>query len=209
MVELSVIVVGVLFLIVAVIAFKIIKGIIKTAITVFALLAIVLALLTVLVVMDANNLKNNLEAGPNLYLLVDEFRVVTGLEVASQDVKLVNQQQLEEYSNIVANDNVKSIEGYYKVFIIDTALITDANIDSDSLQSEYAEERAVVLNAVLDQTFSDPIFLVQQIKNGNVEVHKETAVFKAIKLMPTGIVKSIANKFLSTAKTALVEKIEE
>jgi len=209
MVELYVIVVGVLFLIVAVIAFKIIKGIIKTAITVFALLAVVFALLTILVVMDANDLKNNLEAGPNLYLLVDGSEVVTGLEVAGEDIKVVNQQQLEEYSNIIANDNAKSIEGFYKIFLINSTLLAEAQIDPGDLQSEYAEERAAVLSAVLDQTFSDPVFLVRQLKKGNIQVHKETAVFKAIKLMPTRIVKSVADKLFSTAKTALVEKIEE
>jgi len=211
MVESSLVIAGIVFLVVAVIAFHIIKSILKTVIFGIAVLSIVLGVSAFFILMDFNDLKEGVQDSKNLFLVVDGNKVLSGLESDGDSSNSVHQQELDEYTVKLQDGKPEEIlNGYFKVFIIHAAVIEI--IDSellDKLETAYAEERAELLSRVIAKVFSDPVFMIVQYKKGNIEIHEETIMFKAVKLVPVALVRSIADKALSKTKSIVVDKIGE
>jgi len=214
MVELSLIIAIVVFFVAAVIAFKIIKSILKTIVVVIALTSVVLGVSAFFIVTDFNDFKEGFENEQNLFLVVKENKVISALEAGGSETKAVNKQETDVYSGKLEEGKPEEIlNGYYKVFIINTAMFEeDKSIDStltEKLEAEiYPEERVELLTPVIEKMFADPVFLIVQYKKGNLEIYEETAMFKAVKLIPVSLVKSIADKAISKTKSIVVDKIE-
>lgn len=211
MVESSLIIAGVVFLVVAVIAFHIIKSIFKTVIFGIAVLSIVLGVSAFLILMDFNDLKEGVQDSKNLFLVVDDNKVISGIESNGSSSNPVHQQELDEYTVKLQDGKPEEIlNGYFKMFIIHTAVIED--VDSsllDKLDDAYADERAELLSPVITKVFSDPVFMIVHYKKGNIEIYKETIMFKAIKLVPVALIRSVADKALSKTKSIVVDKLGE
>ena len=68
------------------------------------------------------------------------------------------------------------------------------------LKESGGEERAAMLAALLSlRVNQDPVFIISEYKKDNVIVYPETAVFKAIKLIPLSLFKGVAEKALQQA----------
>ncbi len=71
----------------------------------------------------------------------------------------------------------------------------------------YKDEPDEFFISLAEKAFSEPVFFVSEYKNGNIQVYDETAVFKAVKLLPVSVVKSAAGKAITKVKVAVVDKI--
>jgi hypothetical protein len=199
----------VIFLVVAVIAFKIIKGIVKTVITLTAILAIVLGIGTFLVYSDASDLKENFGSEKNLFVLVDDTEVISAIEFhGEEDPEIINQQDAEHISELLEDENFDEIqEDYYKVILFDSSLADQEQLEK-LRDTPYTEEKARIFVPVVEDVLSDPLTLVSEYKQGNISIHEESPVFKAIKIIPTGFIKSVAKNFVEKAKNVVVDRIE-
>ncbi len=184
------------FVLVAVIAFKILHGILRIVITLTALIAIVMGTLGFIVLMDANDLKANFGSSTNLFLLSGESEIISGLEIQGEETRIVNQQELEDYSEKLQKGDYASVKGdYYKLVVIDSAVLSTADADA-ARNAGYMEEKANYLLDARRMIFSDPISLTENYKSGKVIIYEETAVFKAIRVIPASLIKFAAKKFL-------------
>src|SRR3989338_10995400 len=113
----------VVFIAVAVVAFKVLQGVLKAVVVLIALAAIITGVLGFLVVMDANDLKKGLQEEKSLFLLSDSGTVISGIEVqGSKITSMVPQQQLLEYSGLLEQRDLQQIRAdNYKLVIIDAA----------------------------------------------------------------------------------------
>ncbi|MAG16266.1 hypothetical protein CMO88_04350 [Candidatus Woesearchaeota archaeon] len=214
MTEYFLIIAVVAFVVVAVVAYKIIHGLLKTLLILIALISIVLGVGAFFVVMDANDLKEKFGSEKNLFLLVHEQEVISALEFDKDEKRMQNQQQIESHTDKLKREDYAGIrKGYYKVIVINSAIVEESkikskNISSEKLNSEYAEEKAEFFSVVANELFSDPVFLISQYKKGNIEIHEETIMFKIIKVLPTSMIKTIADKAIDKTKSIVVDKIE-
>ena len=196
-------------LVVAVVVFKILHSILKLFILFLTVGSIAFGVGAFLVVMDANEFMQSLGEENNLFLIAEDNEVISGIAFAGEESHLINQQQLEEYSENLQTGDYESIkEGYYKVIILDSAIAEDeTNFDNElanRLSEEvYAEQKAALFIPILQKTFSDPVFLLIEYKKGNIIIYEETAAFKAIKYVPVSMVKFAADKIIKKTETAI------
>jgi len=214
MTEYSLLIAVALFLVVAVIAYKIIKGLLKTALVLVAVASIVLGAGVFLVYMDANKLKENFGSEKNLFLLVDNNEVLSALEFDGEsDPQIINQQELDEYSrNLREGGYAKILDGYYKLFILDIAILDaeameDKKISADVFREGNTDEKAELFASIVSEVFSNTVFLISEYKEGNILVYEETIMFKAIRMVPTALIKTVANKLIDRTKS-MVDKID-
>jgi len=209
MVEVSLIIAAVLFVIIALVMYKLIKGIIKTVIVLGAAISIGIAVASFLVIMDANDLQEKFSEEPNLFLLVENSTVISAIEFEGDNEPIIiDQQQVDEFSTNLLEENYDALRSdYYKVIIIDKKILEDNSIEgldpdlSEKLdEAKYIEDKADLALPILNKTFSDPVFLMIQYKKGNVKVHEETALFKAIELIPTAMIRTVGNAVIDKAK---------
>jgi len=197
------------FLVIAVIAFKIIKGVLKTVVFLIALASIVLGLGAFFVVTDFNDFRENFKESKNLFLIVDGDQVISAMEAEAGEIKAINQQQTDEYSNQLKKGEREGLrEDYYKIVIMRKAVFDDTLVAKLN-EERYPEERAKLLSPEIEKVLSEPLFLIINYKKGDIEVYEETAMFRAIKLLPLSLVSSVVNKAVSKTKSIVADKIEE
>jgi len=197
------------FLVIAVIAFKIIKGVLKTVVFLIALASIVLGLGAFFVVTDFNDFRENFKESKNLFLIVDGDQVISAMEAEAGEIKAINQQQTDEYSNQLKKGEREGLrEDYYKIVILRKAVFDDTLVAKLN-EERYPEERAKLLSPEIEKVLSEPLFLIINYKKGDIEVYEETAMFRAIKLLPLSLVSSVVNKAVSKTKSIVADKIEE
>lgn len=194
------------FVLVAVVAFNILKGILKTVVTLIALAAIIMGVLGFLVIMDSNSLKDNFNDQSNIYLLTDNGKAISGIEVAGDEKPgIVDQQQLEEYTELLGEKDYAEIKGdNYKLIIISSDALSPADVEK-MRTSGYMEERATYLVAARNKVFSSPLELITEYRKGNVIVYEETPVFKAIRLIPSPVIRLVAEKLVVTTKQVVAD----
>lgn len=186
----------VVFVAVAVVAFKVLQGALKAMAVVAALAAIATGAAGFLVVMDANELERGFQDEKSLFLLSDQDKVLSGLDMQGNGADLIPQQQLEEYSAYLGKRDYQSIKaGYYKLVVIDVAALPEGDANA-ARKAGYLEEKAKYLVAARNRIFSEPLLLVDEYKKGNVLVYEETPLFKAVRLIPAPIMKFVADRFV-------------
>lgn len=206
MTEYALIIVIILSIAVAVAAYRIIHGIFRLVLLVVAAASIVLGVAAFFVVMDANEVRENLGSKKSLVVFVDDTTAVFAMELRGKNgSKVVNRQGVDEYSKMISAGDYDSIrDGYYKLIIISTK-IADGN--ETEAERNYGEEPDEFFISLAEKAFSDPVFFVREYKKGNIAVYEETALFKAVKLLPVSFIEAAAGKAITMVKVAVVDKI--
>lgn len=206
MTEYALIIAVILSVAVAVAAYRIIHGIFRLVLIALAAASIVLGVAAFFVVMDANELKENLGSGKSLVVFVDGTSAVFAMELRGQNgSKALNKQEVDEYSRMIgAGDYGSAKNGYYKLIVISTKAAEGNETESGRSYGDEPEEFFVSLAG---KAFSEPLFFVREYKKGNIRVYDETAVFRAVKLLPVSLVESTAGKAITRVKVAMVDKI--
>ncbi len=98
---------------------------------------------------------------------------------------LLSSTPLEDLAHYLADNN----EGNYSVFYYSLK----SNFDSSSLKSAlFAEE--VSFEA------SNPMFLFNSYKSGNLDIFPKTILFKTINFVPSSMIKDLASKFVNSSE---------
>ena len=238
-----------LIMIIAVfIILKILKSLIlvKVAFKLISLIFIVgiviLVVLGISILSDANKFRNEFSSQDSLFLLTDNGKIISAVELKTKedsqsyrsvdDSRLSNlQKSLDKYGFSDINDD------YYKIIIIKTDLLPNIKeYDLDQLEIKITSmvnllntsntERALAeLKAKYNKTnYDDALKIVKkinepnlksyvfsyvitelfnpkniqifmrEIKNDNILVYENTAMFRAIKIVPSFMLKDILNK---------------
>lgn len=196
---------------------RLFEGLIKLfayAIIIFLAIAIAYG---IFVYKDINDLKQNFAGSPKTVVLMDNGKALTGLKIRDEPIYL-SQGQLEGVSSSIAERNYKAVLGNdYKLIIIDMKAIANlkgvnlgkevmpADRTVNMLRSGDEKEKAQLFEAILENNVltSNPLFFFSQLKEGNIAVYQETALFKAAKILPLKAMESVArNIFEKTKETA-------
>ncbi len=206
MTEYALIIAIILSIAVAVAAYRIIHGILRLVLIAVAAASIVLGIAAFFVVMDADDFRDNLGRGKSLVVFVDDASAVFAMELRGQNgSKALNKQEVDEYSRMIGAGDYASVKGgYYKLIVIRTK-IGEANGTASG--RSYRDEPDEFFVSLAEKAFSNPVFFVSEYKKGNIQVYEETAVFKAVKLLPVSLIKSSAGKAITRVKVAVVDKI--
>ncbi len=205
MAELISLVIIVVVALTAIIAFKILKNVLKAIMLSMFLLAIILGAALFLIVMDANDLRENLGNSSSLFLVTKDESVLTAVEFTNGGgARVLSDQDRHLYQEQLTQNKIEKSEEYYKIIILSTDVVNELEepiiVDDRSYtRSEFnalanvatPEERADMYLPVFEKTFSDPLFLIRQYKKGNVQVIEETALFKALSIIPTSAARSL------------------
>ena len=206
MTEYALIIAVIISIAVAVAAYRIIHSIFRLVLIAVAAVCIVLGIAAFFVVMDAKEIKENLSSGKSLIVFVNDTTAVFAMELRGQNgSKALNKQDVDEYSKLIGAGDYKSLKnGYYKLIVISTKVAEGNETVSMRAYEGNPDEFFVSL---AERAFSDPVFFVSEYKKGNIKVYDETAVFKAVKLLPVSLTKSSAGKATTRIKVAVVDKI--
>ncbi len=206
MTEYALIMAIILSIVVAVAAYRIIHGIFRLVLIAVSVASIILGIAAFFVVMDANEIRENFGSGKSLVVFVDETSAVFAMELRGQNSsKALNKQEVDEYSKMIGAGDYDSVKnGYYKLIVISTGI---AGGNETGSGRDYREETDDFFVSLAAKAFSDPVFFVSEYKKGNIRVYDETAVFKAVKLLPVSLIKSAAGDAAAMVKVAVVDKI--
>ncbi|MBW2980879.1 hypothetical protein KY360_05680 [Candidatus Woesearchaeota archaeon] len=72
------------------------------------------------------------------------------------------------------------------------------------IELDETELKGAIFGLMFNEVMQSPIYFFKQYKNGNILIYPETAIFKAIKYIPLGFVKSAMQKVMSKVE----EKID-
>lgn len=207
MTEYALIIALILSIVVAVVAYRLIQGVLKFVVVIMAVASIALGAAAFLVIMDANDIRENFGSGRNLVIVDDGGKAVFAMELrGSNGSKVINRQEIDEYSKKIAAGDYDAVrDGYYKLIVISTGMIER---NESSAKPDYSGEPDGFFISLAEKVFSDPVFFISEYKKGNIRVYEETAFFRAVKMVPASLVKSAASKAITKVKTAVVDKIE-
>ncbi len=207
MTEYSLIIAIILSIAVAVVAYRVIHGVLRLMVLVVAVASIVLGIAAFLVVMDANSLRENLGSGKNLVVVVDNDTAVFAMELrGGNGSRAINAQEIDEYSKSIKAGDYGSVKGsYYKLIILSTAILGE---NGTAAKPDYKNEPDDFFIPVVENAFSDPVFFVSEYRKGNIIVYEETALFKAVKLVPAPLIRTAADRAIARTRTVVVDKIE-
>ena len=222
MIEYSLPIAAIVFLAIAVVVFHIVHGVLKAAMLVAAISAVALGISAFLVISDASTLKQNFSNGPNLLILKDGNSVLSAVTIANGTPSLVNQQGQDIITEqLLKHDYAAIKENNYKLIIVDVKALDGFGNGTLAIASkEYSKEdvkallqagspelKALAFGTIFEKLISDPVLLIKEYKKGDVEVHEETAVFKAMRVIPLPIIQSAAKEFVQNAKNTVVDTI--
>ena len=207
MTEYALIIALILSIIVAVAAYRFVQGVLKFAVVVLAVASIALGAAAFLIITDANDLRENLGSRRNLVVFSDDTKAVFAMELlGGNGSKVVNKQDVDEYSKKISAGDYDAIkDGYYKLIVISTGIIERSDT---SAKPDYSKETDDFFISIAEEVFSDPVFFISHYKNGNIRVYEETALFRAVRMMPVALIKSAAGKAITKVKTTVVDKLE-
>ena len=215
----------IVFVLVAAFVWHIFGKLIKFLLWAAIIFGIIIAINAVFVYKDVMDLRQNFAHSTKKVILMDDGKALTGL-LLNGETEVIGESELNKISLSIENKGYKSALGSsYKLIIFDIKAISNLNeeisigqtdIRKDeaifTLRSGSESEKADLFEAILENnilTSDNPVFFFSQIKEGNIKVYQETALFKAAKVLPLGTVKSIARdifeKGRETAKAFVVE----
>ncbi|MDP6265772.1 MAG: hypothetical protein QF584_03295 [Candidatus Woesearchaeota archaeon] len=178
---------------------------------------LLLAANTYFIYQDFKDFRENFAVSEKKVILKDGDVILTGL-VLNEDTGLMADKQLNDYSSYLRNNDYESILGdSYKLMVFDVDIISkldaeielgDKTITSDEaivmLKSESNPEmKAAVFSVILaDEILSsrNPLFFFSGLKEGNIMIYPETALFKTIKLIPLSLIENVGKKIFEKGK---------
>ena len=207
MADYSIFIPFIIFIVVAFVAFKILSGIIKFAVLIFAVAIALLAVFGFFVMMDAQQFIKGMENEASLFIFSDNDEAIIGLSVSKDnDSMLVSHEKLEEYTESLGDKDYAAMKGdYFKLVIINSRVLQENGTESPEVaegirEAATPEEKLSIFLNALENAFSDPIVLLREYKEGNIIIYEETLMFKTFKFMPTATINSFADKFLKPLK---------
>ncbi len=152
--------------------FKVLKKIVSVAFSIAGIIVVVYLVIIGLQYVDRNDLRDNLLSSNNLFILEDSGNELTGFASDGSVVSLPDPKVIED-------DDSDLYKKFYKVILVKKdalpekiRLVYDSADDND----KAAIFRSYVNNDLLQD---DPVDnLIEQEKDGTVEVHKESIAFK-------------------------------
>ncbi len=205
---------------------RLFEGLVKLfacAIVIFLSIAVVYG---IIVYKDLADLRQNFAHSTKKVMLMDGDEALVGL-LLNGETRAIGEPELNKISSSIKSRDYKSaLGGSYKLIIFDIKAISGLNEDISigqaavkkdeaifSLRSGSEAEKAALFEAILKNNVlisDNPVFFFSQIKEGNIKVYQETALFKAARILPVGTLKSIAkNIFEKSRETAKALIIEE
>jgi len=216
----------IVFVLVLVFVWGIVKRLVKLMFYAGIVIFLLLAANLFFIYQDFNDLRENFAVSEKKVILKDEDEVLTGL-ILNEDTKLMTAQQLNDYSSYLRTDDFDKILGdSYKLMIFDVDIVSnlDAEIDFENgitaneaitilKTSENKEEKAALFSVILADeilTSRNPLFFFSEFKDGNIIIYPETALFKTIKFIPIALFEDVGKKLFTKtkekAKTFVVEE---
>ncbi|HEY9703265.1 MAG TPA: hypothetical protein V6C58_12500 [Allocoleopsis sp.] len=161
------------------------------------------------IIVDANDFKDNFSNSTNVVLVKDTINdtgMVAGMifNPEKKSFEQMTKEQLQYFQNSYKDGEFDSInDQYYKIFMIDVQSFKDIELpdseygkinltgeDTDSIANQIAQNDLGLKNYILSYYLLElfnptnmPEFIVQ-LKSGGVKVYENTALFKAVKLLP-------------------------
>ncbi len=191
------------------------KGLLKLIIFFVIVVAVIIGLNAFLVYRDVQDLKGNFADSSKKVILMENGKALTGL-VLNSETRILSQDELIKISESMKSKDTKSaLGGSYKLIVFDidaianledTILLEGKNIAKEealnTLRAGSESEKAAIFESLLRNNIfsSDSMFFFSQIKQGNIEVYKDTALFKAAKIMPLSTITAIAKNIFSATK---------
>ena len=213
------------FLLVAAFVWHAFGKFIKFLLWLVIILGIIAAINAIFVYKDVIDLRQNFAHSTKKVILMDDGKALTGL-LLNGETEVIGESELNKISLSVEDKGYKSALGSsYKLIIFDIKAISNLNegisigqadVRKDeaifTLRSGSEAEKAALFGAILENnilTPDNPLFFFSQIKEGNIRVYQETALFKAAKILPLNALNSIARNIFEkggeTAKAFVVE----
>ncbi|MFH1063776.1 MAG: hypothetical protein V1729_01710 [Candidatus Woesearchaeota archaeon] len=158
-----------------VLSLKVLKKMISLTLSVAGIVLVVWLVVAGLRYMDESNVRNNLMDSNNLFLLQEGDSLITGFatqeDTAGQDLEVVQDELDDPTSDLY--------DSYYKVIIVNkeslpekTSLLVEVSDKDDQLNLF----KSYVKNGLLEGDYTSN--LVDEEKEGNIEVRKETLAFR-------------------------------
>jgi len=210
---------------IVVFAWSIFKKLFKVVFYVGIVMAIIVAGTTFMIYKDMKDLKVNFNPSEKKIILVEENKVLTGLLLGTE-VDYIPESDINKFSSFLENGELDKILGdSYKLLIFDISIMDslgdelslgETSAKKDDVISKLKDESSDVKSELFGQIVANeilspknPLILFSGLKDGTIQIYEETALFKAAKLVPLGLVKSIAGKLVGGAKKANTFIIEE
>ena len=165
------------------ILFTILKSIIKAVLFTLFIVAVLGVIFGVFVITDANTFRQKMSDSQNTYLFIHENVAIQGVKIKNQDndsiIDPIGSEQLEIINQKLKENNLKEIKGSdYKIIFIKS--------DKKNNTQENFEEK-------MEETFSNPVNLIKNIKSGEVKIYPENTMFKFLKYVPDQIINLVSS----------------
>ena len=193
-------------------SFKIFASVVKTAMSVVSLAFVLVVVSAVVVGLDAKDFAENFPEGPNLVLFVNDSELLAGASFSNSSFELLKGENVSEAASAVEKSDYGMVKrGHYKVIVVDYKILVFEGSGVEELAGGRVTrenfERSV--SGLSERISGDPLFLVSEIKNGNLVFYEETPVFKAIKIAPPGLVRALSEGLAESLEHFFSEKIPE
>lgn len=213
MAEVSLLVMLALFVIAAIVLFRVVRGVLQGVVLVSAVLAIILAVGAVVVVNDVIDLKAGI-GSKGLILAVssdDGLRIGSGVVARGNGTEVLAQTDVKILSAQFAVRDYGSMLGSRRLLIV----VKESSLPG-VLQGPPAQEavRLVPLHIVKVAGYSglaelaadygsrlvaDPFFMFGEYREGGITAYPETPSLKAVKVLPVQLIRALAGNFLKRA----------
>lgn len=205
MVDTTFLIVVVIFFVGAIVIFKIVKGLMKAAILLAALLAVIFAGVLVLVVLDVQDFSEKFGQEPVLFLMIENGTGTAGVEFIAGQKELVPEIEVERYSLFLYEKDVPVLtQDHYKVILIEKSLLLDSTLKEGEYDLGLEDENYNVRNEAFAAAISDvvesPFLIARNIRDDRMKVRPETIAFKVVNALPESFTKIITSKVQQTAE---------
>lgn len=187
-------------IIVAILALKIVTGVMKIAFYALLLIIILSGVFGYFIIKDVHAFNKGITTEENLYLLVDDDVIITGFLVSGLNFTKADSLSVSEISKfnnyMKTSEKEKILEGKYKLFMINMSAFPNATLSTKDVLKQFTDaeielpkeieileesKSSAFLLLVLGSMKKDPLFLIKQFKSGNLVVYPETIMFKTLK----------------------------
>ena len=194
------------------------KGLLKLFMFFVMAIIAVIGMNAFFVYRDVVDLRENFADSAKKVVLMENGQALTGL-VLGRETRILPQEELIKISDSLKAGDIKSaLGGSYKLIAFDikaiSALEDKIDMEGKSITKEEAlatlrmgndNEKAATFESLLRNNIfsSNSVFFFSQLKEGNIQVYQETALFKAAKIMPLSAINTLTkNVFRATKEQA-------
>jgi len=218
------------YIVIGFIAWQILKKIIGVVITLSVFTLILMLAFGFFVYKDILDMKANVKSGTTVVLYED--KALAGFRVADEATLMTKEHLFQATQYIENKDFDELLGTSYKLFIMHPMAIESLEdpqfiLEDDTLTKEQAlivlrsndpisvvegygistpasaeEIKSDLLAQGFEQGIKNPVFMISQIKEGNLQVHPNTALFKAMKYIPLAFIESAVKKVAQESKEA-------